>query len=346
MEEARFGRIRVVPGENGSRFPHSTSLVIEDDVRTLIDTGCGEATIKRLLEEGPFDRVINTHFHFDHVCGNYLVEGAEVWLNHREAPCFKELINVARLLGVVELGGEEAGERWVEEVRAGSITTAKPTPYRDVRWDLSTRRLDNTYRWGDAIEFGHTSARVLSAPGHSLGNSFLFFPEERVVYTGDVDLTEFGPWYGGTDGSIDDSVTSAVSLVDLEADHFVTGHQRGILTLDEFMDSLGDYLAVIDRRDDITTDRIEKGWSVEEMVTAGLSYPPEVLGDPWAYTWEKMTVRKHVRRLVSGGAIELEMERTSELLKDTEPLSLIGYGFDLSLPPEEGNGEIDSFLDG
>ncbi len=126
MEELRIGRIRVIPGENGSRFPSCTSLVVEDDVRTIIDTGCGEAAIRRLLDEGPIDRVINTHFHFDHICGNYLLPGAEVWLNHREAPCFKELVNVARLLGIVELDGEEAGERWAEEVAEGSVTTARP----------------------------------------------------------------------------------------------------------------------------------------------------------------------------------------------------------------------------
>ncbi len=346
MEELRIGRIRVIPGENGSRFPSCTSLVVEDDVRTIIDTGCGEAAIRRLLDEGPIDRVINTHFHFDHICGNYLLPGAEVWLNHREAPCFKELVNVARLLGIVELDGEEAGERWAEEVAEGSVTTAKPTPYRDVRWYLSTRRLDNTYRWGDEIEFGHTKAKVLSAPGHSLGNSFLFFPEERLVYIGDVDMTAFGPWYGGTDGDIDAFITSAVSLVDLEADHFVTGHEKGILTLEEFMDSLGEYLEVIDRRDEIITRGIEKGLSVEEMVSPGFCYPPESHSDPWAYIWDKMTVRKHVRRMVSTGAIELDMERSSELLKDTEPLPLIGYGFELTIDPEPDNGEIDILLDG
>lgn len=345
MKEERYGRIRVVRGENDSAFPGCTSLVIEDDTRTIVDPGCGPEAIGELLAEGPFDRVVNTHFHFDHINGNYLLDGTPVWLNNREAPCFRELSNIPSILGIVEVYGEDAGERWVEEVKGGEITSARPTPSRDKRWYLSTRRLDGTYDWYDDMDFGHTKATVLPAPGHSLGNCFLFFPDEKLVYTGDVDITKFGPWYGGSDGDINEFTSSAFGLVDLEADHFVTGHEVGVLDLDEFMYGLGEYLEVIDRREERVFECIEKGMELEEMSREGICYPRLMLDDPWAYMWEKIMVKKHVRRLVSGGEIQLELEKVSRLLKDTEPLSLKEFGFDVSRSAAPGSPEDEIPLD-
>ncbi|MBN2169303.1 MAG: MBL fold metallo-hydrolase, partial [Actinobacteria bacterium] len=183
MEETRFGRIRVIPGGNSSRFPACTALLIEDDIRTIIDPGCRKEKITEILGEGPVDRVINTHYHFDHIKNNYLFEDSEIWLNYRESPCFKDVINIARLGGIVEVYGEEKGEEWVEGLKDCAITNARPTPFKDIRWLLSSGRLDGTYKWGDEIDFGHTRAKVLPAPGHSLGCSYFFFPEERIVYT-------------------------------------------------------------------------------------------------------------------------------------------------------------------
>jgi hydroxyacylglutathione hydrolase len=345
VEEQHFGKIRVIPGENCSRFPSCSTLVIEDDIRTVIDPGCGEEAVRKILAGGPVDRVINSHYHFDHISGNYLFEESEIWLNESEALCFEGPVNVARLLGIAEIYGEEAAGEWARDIADSEITTANPTPHRDLRWLLSTRRLDETYKPGDVIQFGNTAAHVLSGPGHSLGNCFFLFPAERVVYTGDVDLTSFGPWYGGTDGDIEAFMAAAVALVDLEADYFITGHEEGVVTLEEFMSRIGDYLAVIEERDRVIIDRIEGGLSVEEMVADGLCYPQALQTDPWVYMWEKITVKKHVRRLITTGMIEVEMERASELLKATEPLPLESFGF-VQIPPDIDTGGMDELLGG
>lgn len=329
MEEKRFGRLRVIPGGNHSKFPSCRSLVVEDDIRTIIDPGIRKAGIVELMKERPIARVINSHYHFDHIKNNYLFPESEIWLNYRESPCFRDIMNIVRISGITEVFGEEAGIRWAGELESFSVTKAWPTPFKDIRWLLSSKRLDGTYKWGDTIDFGHTYAKVLPAPGHSMGCSYFFFPEERVVYTSDADFTKFGPFYGGSDSNIDEWIGSLVSLVDLEADYFITSHEAGILSLDEVINALPWYLDKIDERDRLITGRLLKGMSVEEIAREGVCYTKRALKDPHVFMWEKVMVKKHVRRLISNGMIQLGMETSSQALKDSEPL-YFGAHFDLS----------------
>lgn len=331
MEERRFGKIRVIPGGDDSKYPACTSLLIEDDIRTIIDPGCRKDSILEILEEGPVDRVINTHYHFDHIKNNYLFEESEIWLNYRESPCFKDVINIARIGGIVEVFGEEKGREWADNLENYPVTNARPTSFNDIRWLLSSKRLDGTYKWGDEIDFGNTKAVALAAPGHSMGCTCFFFPHERVVYTADYDFTGFGPFYGGSDSDIDAYIQSLVSLVDLEADFFITSHEAGILTLNELMEALPGYLDKIDERDKIVSERLKKGMSIDEIAREGVCYSKRALKDPFVFMWENIIVKKHARRLVSSGMIELEMERSSQVLKETEPLPIVQYGFDLSV---------------
>ncbi|MBN2168720.1 MAG: hypothetical protein JW738_05705, partial [Actinobacteria bacterium] len=152
----------------------------------------------------------------------------------------------------------------------------------------------------------------------------------------DSDFTDFGPFYGGSDSDIDACIQSLVSLIDLEADYFITSHEAGILTLEELTGAVPEYLDKVDERDGIVTERLQKGMSVDEIAREGVCYPKRALKDPFVFMWEKVQVKKHARRLVSTGAVQLEMESASQILKDSEPLLIAQYGFDLSV---ESTGE-------
>ena len=318
MDTIDLGPIKVIPGENNSIFPYCTSILIEGEARILIDPGCGERTLQEIKAKGKVDRVINTHYHFDHIRGNHLFSESEIYINQTESRGFRNLAEITKMLGMVEVYGDEWASEWVDSVTSG---TRSPTPYSpsgDHRWYLSTRRLDGIYKGGDTLEFGEVKVEVLPTPGHSQGNCCLFFPEQRAVYTGDFDLTKFGPWYGGSDGDITSFVRSAIALLGLEADHFITGHEVGILGLDEFLSRMTEFLDVIDRRDRMIKDLLEKGSGLEEIVSQGILYNPEYHVDPWIYMWEKLSIKHHIRRLLDLDMLDLPAETREELAQEVK----------------------------
>ena len=103
----RFGPIRVIPGEDRCRFPYCASLLIDDEVKVLIDPGAGLKTLTTLKQKTSIDLVINTHYHFDHIAYNYLFDQARLLINEQEAPCFRERKNLGALLGMEEVYGPD-----------------------------------------------------------------------------------------------------------------------------------------------------------------------------------------------------------------------------------------------
>src|SRR5262249_57426050 len=103
-------RVRLITGRDGSRFPDANAFLVEDRVRTLIDTGCDESVLRGI---GRVDRIICTHYHLDHIRKNWLFPDAEVWVPAPDAGVFRGgLPALARMVG---LEGD-AAERWAREL--------------------------------------------------------------------------------------------------------------------------------------------------------------------------------------------------------------------------------------
>ena len=137
----------VIPGENGRRFPYCTSVLIEDDVRVLVDPGAGLQTLVSLRNKAPVDLVINTHYHFDHIAYNYLFDRARILLNEQEARCFREKKYLASLLGMEEVYGPEWVEGWIARIADTETRQSPFSPQNRHEWWLSASRVDEEYRW-------------------------------------------------------------------------------------------------------------------------------------------------------------------------------------------------------
>jgi glyoxylase-like metal-dependent hydrolase (beta-lactamase superfamily II) len=299
-------RIRVIPGGNGGRFPYSHTVFIDDDVKAVIDTGAGEAPLRELLRGVSVDRVVNTHFHFDHIFCNYLFEGSEILLNRREADCFRDRRAIARFLGIAEVYGEASVENWLGRISDPRTGPSPYSPQNDHRWWLSSARIDGTYDWGGVLDFGKTRARVIGAPGHSEGFCCLFFEEEGIAYVSDIDLTAFGPWYGGTDGDIEGFARSCREMAALGARHYITGHEKGMVDGKAFREGVGRFLSKIDEREKRILEALRDPLTLEELADLGLVYPRRFHEDAWVRMWNYLMTKKHVLRLAGRGEVGRE----------------------------------------
>jgi len=305
MKRDSFGKIKIIPGQDGGRFPFCNSLFIDDDVKVVIDPGSGYDSLAEINSRTPVDLVLNTHFHFDHIAYNYVFDHAKIYINDIEAECYRDRANILRHNGVAEYFGEGCIQGWLERI---SRPDSEPSPYspqnRHEFW-LSTARLDGTYRWGEKMDFGTTRMEIIGAPGHSAGFSCPYFPDAGIVFLGDIDLTAFGPWYFGTDADIDLFIKSAQTIAALDAEVYVTAHEEGVISRKDFPERLKRYLEIIEDRDQKILACLTKPTSLAHLRSLALIYGRKFISDDWVRAWDAVGLRKHLDRLMKKGAVSI-----------------------------------------
>jgi hydroxyacylglutathione hydrolase len=279
----RIGPIMIIEGPNHSKVPFSRSLYIDCKDRVLIDTGADPAELRNLDDQFGVDLVINTHYHPDHTLHNHLFRNAEKWINPLEFETIQSIEGIAKGNGVYQEWGPEG----VEALR-------KHFPKE---WVQNLGEISGIYQYEDEYNFSGVRVNFLHTPGHTNGYTSPYFPDLGVVYTGDFDMTTFGPWYFGTDGDIDEFIASSKRLLELEADTYITGHQKGVFTKQEFKEAMDKFLTIIDQRDETIEKLVRQGMNFEELTNTGIFYPKKMLNVMILKTWERSGIRKHLQRL-------------------------------------------------
>ncbi|WP_160721177.1 MBL fold metallo-hydrolase [Bacillus sp. USDA818B3_A] len=279
----RIGPIIILEGANFSKVPYSRSLYLDCPEKVLIDTGAEDWLLKNIDQEMGVQLIINTHYHPDHTLNNHLFKGTPKWINPIEYETSQTLEGVASVNGVYQEWGQEGVEKWKNTVPQ--------------EWVENLGEFTGTYGYEEEYKFGDVKVHFLHTPGHTSGLSCPYFPELGVVFTGDYDMTSFGPWYNGTDGSIEDFISSGKRLLTLDADTYITGHQKGIFTKKEFIKAMDRFLAKIEQRDELVVKSVQKGMNFEELAKVGIFYPKKSLENPILRTWERSGIRKHLSRL-------------------------------------------------
>lgn len=279
----RFGPIMVLEGPNNSKVPYSRSLFINDSEKLLIDTGADPNLLREIYDDYGLDLIINTHYHPDHTRFNHLFAEITKWINPIEFETSRTVEGVARANGVYQEWGPTGVEKWKKNLPQ--------------EWVKNIGELSGTYDYEVEYRFGNVKVHFLHTPGHTSGLSCPYFPDQGVVFAGDYDMTSFGPWYNGTDGDIEDFIASGKRLLSLDADTYITGHQKGIFSKKDFQAAMEKFLGIIERRDEAIEKYVHQGLSFEELTSIGIFYPKKTLENTILKTWERSGIRKHLDRL-------------------------------------------------
>ena len=302
----QLGKLKLISGERKGKFPYCNTLFIADSAKVIIDPGAGLHRLSEVKENTPVDLVFNSHYHFDHIAYNYLFGSAQIYLHESEKECFVNREEIAYRTGFTEVFGEEWVKGWMERTSRPDTIQSPYSPQNRYEWSLSTARVDGTYHWGQVFDFGSIKMEVIGTPGHTGGYSSFYFPELGVVYAGDVDITAFGPWYGGPDSDIDLFISSARKLARLDAQIYITSHERGVVSGRVFRQSLEPYLDVINVREEKIRQALSLPLTLQQLVGLGLMYGRKYLVDDWVRAWEELMLKKHLERMLKHGIIACE----------------------------------------
>ncbi|MDZ5471460.1 MBL fold metallo-hydrolase [Bacillus sp. 31A1R] len=279
----RIGPLVIVEGPSMSKVPFSRSIFIDTESRVLIDSGADPEALKEINQQFGIDLIINTHYHPDHTQHNYLFPKAEKWINPIEYETSRTIEGIAKANGIHQEWGDAGVEMWRKNL--------------PVEWVENLDQISGTYDYETEYNFSGVKAIFLHTPGHTSGLVSPYFPELGTVYVSDYDMTSFGPWYNGTDGDIEDFIKSGNRLMELDANTFITGHQKGIFTKEEFKQEMVKFLEVINKRDELVNQYVRQGLTFEELTEIGIFYPKNTLTVPIFKTWERSGIRKHLARL-------------------------------------------------
>lgn len=288
--ECRFGPVRLVPGGNKGRYPHSNSVYIEG-AGVLIDAGADEARYRELIAGPGVKEVWLSHWHEDHIAYLDLFEGLPLRQMAVEAGPLADLETFLDWYGIEK---EEYRDYWRRTL---------PTDFH-----FRPRKATRFFTPGEIIDLGTCTAEVIHAPGHTPGFTAFFFREPEVLYLGDYDLTRFGPWYGDRDGSIEGTIASVRRLQQVPAKAWLTSHEDGCFEGDA-TEAFDRYLAVIDEREAKLLEFLSAPRTMEDIVAACIVYRKP--REPKAFfEWgEGAIMGKHIERLIRNGAVALENGR-------------------------------------
>jgi cyclase len=237
---------------DGSWGWSNSGLVTDAGQALLVDTLFDLALTREMLDTyrravpaaGRIGALVNTHANGDHTFGNQLVPGAQIIASRR---CAEEMPAVPpELLAAMKQVPGPVGE-YVQRIFG-------PFRFDDVVLTLPDRTFDGEL----TLRVGDKQVRLVEVgPAHTQGDTVVFVPEDRVVYTGDILFAGGHPivWAG----PIGNWLRALDLVMGLEVDAIVPGH--GPLTDKRHVSELRGYFEYLDRE---ARGRFDAGMSAAE----------------------------------------------------------------------------------
>ncbi len=271
--------VYLIWAQNGGRFPYSYSFLLRGSKRNiLIDAGAGREAIREVRDEIGVDLVLLTHPHGDHFSCLTLLEGIPCIIPRAKWETVKDFSTLGKRFVHDD---EDARKVWVHFME--NTLGARPFVPSD------------TYREGDTYFTGEHELLAISMPGHTADHFAFLEVGSKILFSGDIDFTPFGPWYGHEESSIDDFLFSLKRVKEAKPEIIASSHVPPLTK--PFHDELSRYENKIYQREEAIKDFYDEGLSLNKIVSlspiyGGHPHLPELL----AY-FERVMIEKHLSRL-------------------------------------------------
>jgi glyoxylase-like metal-dependent hydrolase (beta-lactamase superfamily II) len=272
----------LVRGRNKGKFPSSCSMVIDSGRTALIDAGCGEEALAMIAGKWNLDFVILSHGHPDHCSGAHLFPAELLW-------CPRESIGTTGNLRAMSTRyvSPELREEWIVFVK-------KEMGFKDFT-------VANTFEDLHRFDLGGYLLEAFRCPGHTEDHYCFRLIGTGIVFSIDIDLTSFGPWYANEESDIEKFKQSIRLLKNSRPDCVISSHM-GIIRqgIEEKFDR---FLHAFDQREKRIIASLGIPRSMDELLDQALIYRKYPNRRRLLRGWETTMVKKHLDRLVRLGLV-------------------------------------------
>jgi len=206
-------------------------LVLDAQQNTALGTAFRDAL--RAATGRPVEKLVNSHYHMDHVAGNVAFAGEAPILAHEKTPG-----KLAALLGPADADGRWTVTETITKICAFyGPNTVELVPEGHPMWDWFARRFappeydrlvicPPTETFADRYEVtlpgGDVARFAYRGPAHCDGDLILHIPGARVAFMGDLLFHGRFPWLGDSD--LDGWIETLDHTLTLDLDIVVPGH--------------------------------------------------------------------------------------------------------------------------
>ena len=275
----------VAPADHGS-FPSSISFYIDDKTPTLIDTPLTiwSEAFKASMGNHPVKKILNTHYHRDHTGCNQLFPEADVHAHPADIPAMISQDEFIRYYGFDQYADQALTDEMMSWLKW------LPSPVSHPLED------------GQIIKLGEVELTVIHTPGHTPGHCVFYWEKQGMLFSGDIDLTSFGPWYGNINSDITQLITSIEKLINLNPRVVCSGH-KGVI-YHNVSGRLHKYLDRLLEKEDHILEALQQPLTLDELVRRKLVYGKWGKSESQYYYFEKLSIMVHLRRLIELQQVE------------------------------------------
>ncbi len=287
MKEQSFGPITFIPGPNKGRYPHCHSIYIED-AGVIIDSASNRDRLIELNNNKLIKMVWLTHWHEDHIMHLNVFNDLPLWIGEQDAPPLGDLETFLDWYKIDDIKFREEFSILMKE-----------------QFNFMPRKPDRLLKDGELIDLGELTVEIIHIPGHTPGHLAFFFREPEVLLMGDIDLTPFGPWYGDSYSSVEETISSIKRMREVPAKIWLTCHEKGV-----FQNNPGElwdnYLEVIQIRENKLLRVLEKNPTMEDIIDEWIIYGKPREPRSFYQFGERANMSKHLESLIRRGVVQYE----------------------------------------
>lgn len=282
-------KITYVEPDSMAKLSSCAGMIVRSRKNVWIDMNLGARETLEMLENETPDAAIITHYHLDHsIWTRHVGMDAVVFIPEKEAPYLTSL-------------------DFVIEKTAGPFGMADQWK-TFMEKDLDYKPLQSYECYNDQTTFKDLAPEivVMETPGHSPAHTSFYFPDEKILFSGDMGLDRFGPWYGWSDCHINRIVDSILRLDGMDVGMVLTSH-GGILRKGIQQAWAACIGHILDREEKIA-QRLDAGMGEQDIIWQGVFYPDkEKATEPmksFLYMWDTAMYMHHAALIKDGGLIK------------------------------------------
>lgn len=293
-------KIDYVEPDSMTNFSSCAGIIVQSKKKVMIDVNMGEEETASLIEKEKPGAAIITHYHLDHSLWTRYVDtcsNAVLFIPEAEAPYLTSL------------------DFFIEHT-AGPFGTGKK--WKDFTLNMGYAPLKKYEFYNEHTTFKDVAPEIvlIETPGHSPSHTSFYFPDEKILFSGDMGLDRFGPWYGWADCNIKKIVESILRLDGLAVNLILTSHggvfKKGI------QKQWAQCIRHILQREEKIIQKLDAGISKKDIIRQGVFFKDkENVREPmrsFLNMWDT-TMYNHHEKLIKQGGLKIFFPEIKAMLK-------------------------------